>query len=141
MLMNRYLHRYICEQYPKLGEVLKIDNHNMIYKKYINKIYEDNELTNIWEELIKNMDNINEIAQKKYIKKTNSNYEENKKIYKREYYKDYYKTHEKYREYKKNYNKKLFCFEKENDKLRREIEKLKEVINNISYNITSINTN
>jgi len=115
---------------PLFAEKVKINNQNMIYQKYLKIINEDEELKKIWENALNNISEINELAQKKYVKKRNENYELNKKLYWREYYKNYYNTNENYREYKKNYsnvkhkNNKL---EKENELLLKEKEELLKI--------------
>jgi len=55
MLMSRYLHRYLCEQNSKFNEI-KINNQNIIYNKYIKKVFEDDEMKKIWEDTLKNID-------------------------------------------------------------------------------------
>jgi len=149
MLMSRYVYRYLCEQNPKFEEKIKINNQNMIYLKYIKIINEDEDLKKLWDYTIENIQEINELAQKKYVKKRNENYELNKKLYWREYYKNYYNTHENYREYKKTYSnvkhknnklqkenelllkekEELLKIKDENDKLKNALNILKEVIN------------
>lgn len=135
--MSRYILKYLCEQHPKFNDI-KINNQNVIYNKYLKKINEDNEMKEIWEDVLNNIEKYEELAKKKYIKKLDEKYKDEQKKYAKEYYKDYYKTHEKYKEYKKQYhiNKKF-----ELQKLKEENEKLKNAIKNINENLLNVTIN
>ena len=116
--ISQYLYKYLCDLNPKFKEVIKINSANLIYKKYVDEIYKDEELKTIWIDTLKNINELTEQAREKYKKKP-----KDYKDFRREYYKNLYNTNEEFRNWKLQYHKDRY---KITNQLKRENEELKK---------------
>jgi hypothetical protein len=152
MLVSKYIYKYLCEQCEKFKNI-PIDNHNVIYKRHLKTIDEDEEMKTIFYNVCNNLQEINEMAKKKYIKKYDDNFKQNEKRKANEYSNKYYHTNENYRNKRKEkyeQNKEIISkirkqkYEEKKkmiEKLKQDNDKLKNVINNINENILSVSQN
>jgi len=121
--ISQYLYKYLCDLNSKFKEVVKINSANLIYKKYVNEIYKDEELKNIWIDTLKNINELTEYAREKYKKKP-----KDYKDFRREYYRNLYNNNEELRAWKLQYHKDRYkltnTLKKENEELKNKLKTL-----------------
>ena len=129
--ISQYLYKYLCDMNPKFKELVKINSTNLIYKKYMDEIYKDDELKKLWLETLANINEITEMAKIKYKKKP-----KNFKEYRRVYYNNLYKNNDEYRESKLQYHRNRY---KLTNDLKKENEELKNKINCLESQNNAVN--
>lgn len=133
MFISKFVYKYLCEINPKFQQVIKLNNQNLICKKYIEEMNKDEELKQIFENVKNNIEEITKVAKEKYLK-----YKNKEKEYNREYCLKFYHSHPEYKEKQNQYKKQQRLKIK---KLKEENEKLKNVINNINESLLCVQVN